>query len=259
MSEKKAETPVTAEQTKQVPRCIIVQGDKGGVGKSFVARALADYLRNKEEKLLIIDSDTSNPDVSRMFESHLPCKLADLDNGDGWMDVIDYIVGYKDHTIIINTPGGIGKHMKKHIKLLVDYLSKQNIPLELWWTLSLNHDAVNLLENAYKEYGHHFAKLRVVCNLHFSDGNHAPYCLWEGPFRSNIENAGGMTIWFPGLHIRVVNKLFNPANVIPFSVAVDASLGEAVGLTTSEQYKLMGWCEEIAICFAPAFSHSIHK
>jgi CO dehydrogenase nickel-insertion accessory protein CooC1 len=43
----------------------IIDGDKGGVGKSFVARAVADYLiTNKADgRVVVIDCDPSNADV----------------------------------------------------------------------------------------------------------------------------------------------------------------------------------------------------
>lgn len=43
----------------------IIDGDKGGVGKSFVARAVADYLINDKNNgtVVVIDCDPSNADV----------------------------------------------------------------------------------------------------------------------------------------------------------------------------------------------------
>lgn len=44
----------------------IIDGDKGGVGKSFVARAVVDYLllnKNDSSKIAVIDCDPSNADV----------------------------------------------------------------------------------------------------------------------------------------------------------------------------------------------------
>jgi cellulose biosynthesis protein BcsQ len=40
-----------------------VGGSKGGVGKSLFSFALADYLLNRETSVLLVDTDTDNPDV----------------------------------------------------------------------------------------------------------------------------------------------------------------------------------------------------
>ena len=41
----------------------LIGGSKGGVGKSIVSMATIDYLQEQGESILLIESDTSNPDV----------------------------------------------------------------------------------------------------------------------------------------------------------------------------------------------------
>ena len=97
-------------------RLIIVHGDKGGVGKSFVSEAIADFLYANTEPLLIIDADTSNPDVSRMFATGVPCMHANLRSENGWMEVMDFVLKHPGHTVIMNTPAGVGEHMASDMK-----------------------------------------------------------------------------------------------------------------------------------------------
>lgn len=42
-------------------------GSKGGVGKSLFSFALVDYLLNRNANILLVDTDTDNPDV---FKAH---------------------------------------------------------------------------------------------------------------------------------------------------------------------------------------------
>jgi CO dehydrogenase nickel-insertion accessory protein CooC1 len=44
-------------------RLVFIYGDKGGVGKSAVARLLLDIYRNESIGCQAIDSDTSNADL----------------------------------------------------------------------------------------------------------------------------------------------------------------------------------------------------
>lgn len=46
-----------------------VGGSKGGVGKSKLAFALIDYLLDEEKQVVLLETDTSNPDV---FKAHQP-------------------------------------------------------------------------------------------------------------------------------------------------------------------------------------------
>ena len=64
-----------------------VGGSKGGVGKSLMAFALIDYLASHGNKILLIESDNSNPDVYKAHQPHqnetLVCEIMDLDSADG--------------------------------------------------------------------------------------------------------------------------------------------------------------------------------
>lgn len=249
------------DATKPTPtRLIVVHGDKGGVGKSFVAQALADLLSQQDEKVAVIDADTANPDVSRMFGNSLPSVRTDVrrDHGTGWMDVMDFVTGHPNHTIIMNTPAGIGDAMKGSMSSFATFLSKQETPveMELWWVMNVQHDSVNLLNKAYKSYGQHFARIRVICNLFFANGDqsdHGPYFLWnENPLKTYIEKKNGLTIYFPGLHGRVVKKLFDPEKIMPFSQAADAVIGEPLDFSDSERWKLMQWMNDVNSLLMPA-------
>jgi MinD superfamily P-loop ATPase len=64
-----------------------VGGSKGGVGKSLFSFALVDYLLNQERNVLLVDTDTDNPDV---YKAHAPlelpnlfCLMNSLDDADG--------------------------------------------------------------------------------------------------------------------------------------------------------------------------------
>lgn len=131
------------------------------------------------------------------------------------------------------------------------------VEMELWWVMNVQHDSVNLLNEAYKVYGQFFARVRVVCNLHYAGGDKSPlgpFVLWhESPLKTQIEKKQGLTIFFPGLHIRVVGKVLDPRKIMPFSDAVDTVVGESVGLEHSERWKLQQWLLDCKKAFEPAF------
>ena len=65
-----------------------IGGSKGGVGKSFLSMALADYLtKYKNRKIILVESDTSNPDVGKTFAQNDDVEVLSLslDNADGWI------------------------------------------------------------------------------------------------------------------------------------------------------------------------------
>lgn len=50
---------------------VYVGGSKGGTGKSMVCMALVDYFRKAfpKDTLLLVETDTSNPDVGRLYKN----------------------------------------------------------------------------------------------------------------------------------------------------------------------------------------------
>lgn len=252
----KAEQPSkpAAKRTK----LIIGHGDKGGVGKSMVNGAILDLLLSKGEPVALVEADTQNPDVARMFEGTMPIAFANVRSDTGWMDVMDFVMKHQGHTIVLNTPAGIGEYMKQDMASFVKFFEEQDVKvdMELWWTMNIQHDSVNLLNEAYKSYGQFFKNVRVICNLHFANGDKkqavtGPFLLWlDSPLRTQIEKKGNKTIFFPGLHIRVVEKLLKPETIMPFFHAEDASMGAGLKFEYSERWKLTSWREAVEVALA---------
>ena len=84
-----------------------VGGSKGGVGKSKVSFALIDYLLDDGKKVLLLESDTSNPDVFKAHQPHendtLVCREADLDSADGWIELVNIAAEFPKHCMVVNS------------------------------------------------------------------------------------------------------------------------------------------------------------
>lgn len=62
---------------------IFCTGFKGGVGKSFMAMTVADYFLNKKQTIMVVETDTTNPDIFKTFENKIPVAACDLDKDEG--------------------------------------------------------------------------------------------------------------------------------------------------------------------------------
>ena len=67
----------------------LIGGSKGGVGKSLVTMATVDYLQERGESVLLIESDTSNPDVWKAYKESTETELINLDEADGWIQLVN--------------------------------------------------------------------------------------------------------------------------------------------------------------------------
>ncbi|MGF6841134.1 hypothetical protein QF001_005001 [Paraburkholderia youngii] len=61
------------------PAIYMVGGSKGGVGKSFVTLALVEYLRRTDVHTVLVETDTSNPDVMKAVHDEIECASCDLE------------------------------------------------------------------------------------------------------------------------------------------------------------------------------------
>ncbi len=51
--------------TRKMAPMYYVGGSKGGIGKSMISAALIDTLEQRGEQILLVETDTANPDVAK--------------------------------------------------------------------------------------------------------------------------------------------------------------------------------------------------
>lgn len=221
----------------------LAHGDKGGVGKSFFVQSFVDYCLTAGIPMAVIDADTRNPDVHRMFAGATVVQKINLRRDDGWMDVIDFIKAHPDKHVAISLPAGIGEDMQKEFIDFCRFLNSK-VPgapkVVMFWVINLFADSVNLLRQSLNDVGQHIAKVVVVRNLVF--GEEKMFFMWdESPLRKELEAKGVCaTVSLPALHLRVTSKLFDALDgVLPFSKA--AKYPDTFDLSHSEQFKLETW------------------
>lgn len=249
MASKSGEDKVVAaggEAALPVTRFVLVHGDKGGVGKSTTASVLADSLMSSGVKVAIIDADTRNPDVIRMFqEADCPRIALNLRAADGWMDAMDFVHQYPGHTFVLSMPAGIGESMQTEFSDFVRFLKGfqtggRKVELVMWWVINLFADSINLLSQALTVHQGQFDQLVVVRNLAF--GPPEQFILWEeSPLKTELGRQGVLTVNLPALHLRVMKKLMDPDTVMPFSMAMDPVVCDQAGFMPSEAFKLRNW------------------
>lgn len=226
---------------------VLFHGDKGGVGKSTECGLFVDWADKRQIPVALVDGDTRNPDVSRMFADSMPTLQANLRIHDGWMDMTDFMMEQTDKTIVISLPAGIGDEMKRESARFIQTVTSLERPLVMFWVINRLPDSVNLLNEAMKEFEGSLAGKVVVKNLFF--GASDKFSRWDSSeTRKRFEKSNGITISLSELHERCVDKLFaDNENIMPYSAAA-VPMKEAArsphGLTPSENMELLGWLQE---------------
>ena len=183
-------------------------GSKGGTGKSMVCIALIDHLVCLKKKTIFIETDTSNQDVWKSHKEEVTSDLIDLDDGDGWIQLVNICDSNKDSTIVINTGARNNKGVTEYGAILGNTLKELNRDLVTLWVINRQRDSLELL----KEYldalpSSESHTLYVVKNAHYGDNKQ--FELYNNSkIKKVIEDAGGKSLTFPDLADRVSDDLY---------------------------------------------------
>ena len=206
-----------------------VGGSKGGVGKSLVSFALVDYLVSREQHVLLMDTDTSNPDVYKAHKDAdtpaLVCKMRHLDDADGWADMLNTVESHPEHVVVINSAARSKEGTTDYGELLKVALAELRRDLVTFWVINRHRDSIELLHS----FQHIFsdAPIHVCRNLHFGTADR--FGLYNSSKIKEKVEQRGVTLDFPELASRVVDTLYSGRTPIWQAVA-DLPIGNRVEL-----------------------------
>lgn len=177
-----------------------VGGSKGGVGKSAVSMALLDYLG--ESCPLLVETDTANPDVAKAYGNAVRTELLDLDESDGWIELINLCSEHSGPVVINSAARSDVAKNGMNLDLALPELGRE---LVVFWVINRQRDSIELLRDFLA--GVKSGRVHVVRNLHF--GASSKFELFEkSKIRQEIETAGGKVLDFPDLADRVADDLY---------------------------------------------------
>lgn len=181
----------------------MVSGSKGGVGKSTVSIALVHYLAKRNERLFLIDADTTNPDVGKAYGKTVETAYFNLDEKEGWMDMANCLAERPDEIVVVNTPARSSEGVRRYGTLLTESLKELGRELVTLWVINSQRDSLQLL----KEYLDTIdaGTTHVLRNLY-----HGPERKFELYNHSKIRvvvESQGKTLNFPDVADRISDQL----------------------------------------------------
>jgi len=187
-------------------KIFLIGGSKGGVGKSMVSMAIIDYLQEQGESVLLIESDTSNPDVWKNYGECVETQLLDLDEADGWIQLVNLCDSKPDSIVVINTAARNNQGVSAYGATLNSTLAELKRDLVTLWVINRQRDSLELL----KEYMDAIPDsiVHVVRNGYF--GEEKKFELYNGSkIRTAVEARGGLSLNFPDLADRVSDDIYS--------------------------------------------------
>lgn len=181
-----------------------IGGGKGGVGKSMVGMGLIDYLRNKGESPVLIETDEKNPDIGRAHKSEIQVEGLDLSDQDGWVDLLD-LCGKAEGPVVINS--AVGADETQGIDALEQSLEASGKKLVVLWVINRQRDSVELLRDFMKSVRSEKTEVHVVRNLYFG-APHKFELFNSSKTKGELEERGGKIMDLPEIADRIADELY---------------------------------------------------
>ncbi|MBY4870776.1 protein mobD [Burkholderia anthina] len=228
---------------KRNPPIYMVGGSKGGVGKSFVTLALVDYLQRTDIDVVLVETDTSNPDVMKAVHAEIECASCDLDDVSGWIDFVNFCDMHQDAIVVVNTAARSQSGVEQYGGTLASALDELGRRLVVLWVINRQRDSLELL----LKFGATFpnAITHVVRNGYF--GSPEKFSLYRDSQLRNAVEAQGQSLDFPDLADRVADELRSQR----------LSVGKAAQtMHMGERAELLRWRAVYSTMFAKVAAHA---
>lgn len=123
----------------------LIDGEKGGVGKSFVARTMIQYALDKDFSFTAVETDRSNPDVAGVYEDI--CQYAVLTEDEKQADKADRIFEMGlEKDVIVSLPSQVHRAMKSWIEKnqLLTLGNEYGVSFCKWFVCNGEYDSIRL-------------------------------------------------------------------------------------------------------------------
>lgn len=146
----------------------IIDGEKGGCGKSFVCRAFIEYCNSIAYDMVIIDADTSNQDIAKIYPHVQTAFFSDDEKQAKQADKIFDLALEK--SVLVNLPAQAYTNVTDWINRndLVNLGKDNSISFVKWFVCNGGVDSVNFFLKSLSELGdnivHVFVKNEGLCD-----------------------------------------------------------------------------------------------
>lgn len=129
-----------------------IGGEKGGVGKSFTARLLAQYLIDRGTAFIGFDTDLSHRTFSRFYGEF--CTPVDIEKDRSLDRIIEACVDYPDRDLIIDLAAQSHRRLDQWIREgdVFSLFCDVGIPVYYWHVMDDGADSSLLLERLLTSY-----------------------------------------------------------------------------------------------------------
>lgn len=148
-------------------RLHLIDGEKGGVGKSLFAATLIQYFLDKKLPLVAVEADRSNPDIANKFSS-IGVQFAVFSEDERKTEanhLFDFAI---EKPVIVSLPSQVANPLNDWIDAALLDAKEYKVELVRWFVSSGTYESLNLFHNALEKHGGKFPHI-LVKNLGVGD------------------------------------------------------------------------------------------
>jgi hypothetical protein len=215
-----------------------IGGEKGGVGKSVVARVLAQYLIDKDLPFLGFDTDRSHGALMRFYAGYASAVL--VDRYEALDAMVEAAVAQPERRILIDLAAQTHDPLVKWMDEsgVLDAADELGFALHYWHVMDAGKDSVDLLKRLLDRFG---GRLRYVLVLNQLRGDDFGILKQSGELERALE-LGARVVSLRRLHDATINKI--DAGSSSFWAAKTPSDKDSTGLGLMDRQRVKTWLRD---------------
>ncbi|HXP63470.1 MAG TPA: hypothetical protein VN829_23405 [Dongiaceae bacterium] len=215
----------------------LIGGEKGGVGKSLVARVLAQYLIDKQLPFLGFDTDRSHGALMRFYAGFASPVL--VDRYEALDTIVEAAVAQPDRRILVDLAAQTHESLVKWVDEsgVLELAEGAGLALYYWHVMDGGKDSVDLLSKLLDQFANRLRYVLVLNQLRGDDFS----LLKQSGEQARALALGARTISIKRLHESAIQKI--DARSTSFWAAKNAAEKESTGLGLMDRQRVKMWLQ----------------
>jgi hypothetical protein len=214
-----------------------IGGEKGGVGKSLMARVLAQYLIDRQMPFIGFDTDRSHGALMRFYAGYASPVL--VDRYEALDAIVEAAVDQPDRRVLVDLAAQTHDPLVRWMDEsgVLNLLDETNSQVHYWHVMDAGKDSVDLLKKLLDRFGPSFKYVLVRNHIRGSDFS----VLEQSGEQARALSFGAKVVTMRKLHDTVIQKI--DAASISFWNAREGDNDATLGLMDRQRLKM--WMRDV--------------
>jgi hypothetical protein len=216
-----------------------IGGEKGGVGKSLVARTLAQYLIDKNLPFLGFDTDRSHGALMRFYSGYASPVL--VDRYESLDAIMEAAADQPERRIIVDLAAQTHDPLVRWMDEsgVLNLADEMGIAIVYWHVMDSGKDSVDLLKRLLDRFGKQLRYVLVRNQVRGSDFT----VLEQSGEQARAMELGAQVVSVRHLHDGVINKI--DATNSSFWAAKNTAGSDNAGLGLMDRQRVKMWLRDV--------------